>query len=82
MEESAWGEDDEAAEHDYYNSIPGKEPPPGGLIDSRLQHSAFPGRIRVQPSHQVSPGATAGPAVKAQGQLPPVALLSPVPRVG
>ncbi|XP_040509636.1 SHC-transforming protein 2 isoform X2 [Gallus gallus] len=52
MEESAWGEDDEAAEHDYYNSIPGKEPPPGGLIDSRLQHSAFPGRIRVQPSHQ------------------------------
>ncbi|XP_010723236.1 SHC-transforming protein 2 [Meleagris gallopavo] len=52
MEESAWGEDDEAAEHDYYNSIPGKEPPLGGLIDSRLQHSAFPGRIRVQPSHQ------------------------------
>ncbi|OXB61621.1 hypothetical protein ASZ78_006309 [Callipepla squamata] len=52
MEESAWGEDDEAAEHDYYNSIPGKEPPPGGLIDSRLQHSAFPGRVRVQPSHQ------------------------------
>uniref|UniRef100_A0A8D0EKF1 SHC2 protein n=1 Tax=Strix occidentalis caurina TaxID=311401 RepID=A0A8D0EKF1_STROC len=36
-EESAWGEDEEAAEHDYYNSIPGKEPPPGGLIDSRLQ---------------------------------------------
>ncbi|NXJ07947.1 SHC2 protein, partial [Odontophorus gujanensis] len=52
MEESAWGEDDEVAEHDYYNSIPGKEPPPGGLIDSRLQHSAFPGRVRVQPSHQ------------------------------
>ncbi|XP_009892292.1 PREDICTED: SHC-transforming protein 2 [Charadrius vociferus] len=39
-EESAWGEDEEAAEHDYYNSIPGKEPPPGGLIDSR-------GRTRV-----------------------------------
>uniref|UniRef100_A0A663DWA7 SHC adaptor protein 2 n=1 Tax=Aquila chrysaetos chrysaetos TaxID=223781 RepID=A0A663DWA7_AQUCH len=36
-EESAWGEDEEVAEHDYYNSIPGKEPPPGGLIDSRLR---------------------------------------------
>uniref|UniRef100_A0A8B9E5J8 SHC2 protein n=1 Tax=Anser cygnoides TaxID=8845 RepID=A0A8B9E5J8_ANSCY len=41
MEESAWGEDDEAGEHDYYNSIPGKEPPPGGLIDSRLRHSTL-----------------------------------------
>ncbi|NXL93251.1 SHC2 protein, partial [Alectura lathami] len=49
-EESAWGEDDEAAEHDYYNSIPGKEPPLGGLIDSRLRHSAFPGHVRAQPS--------------------------------
>ncbi|NWR25772.1 SHC2 protein, partial [Emberiza fucata] len=43
-EQSAWGEDEEAAEHDYYNSIPGKEPPPGGLVDSRLCH------IRTQPS--------------------------------
>uniref|UniRef100_A0A8C8B1M3 PID domain-containing protein n=1 Tax=Otus sunia TaxID=257818 RepID=A0A8C8B1M3_9STRI len=40
-EESAWGEDEEVAEHDYYNSIPGKEPPPGGLIDSRLQHAGL-----------------------------------------
>ncbi|XP_063002982.1 SHC-transforming protein 2 [Elgaria multicarinata webbii] len=40
MENSAWGEDEEAAEHDYYNSIPGKEPPLGGVVDSRLQHSA------------------------------------------
>ncbi|CAI5799025.1 SHC-transforming protein 2 isoform X1 [Podarcis lilfordi] len=36
-EDSAWGEDEEASEHDYYNSIPGKEPPIGGLVDSRLQ---------------------------------------------
>ncbi|XP_064227288.1 SHC-transforming protein 2 isoform X1 [Aotus nancymaae] len=35
-EESAWGDEEEAAEHSYYNSIPGKEPPPGGLVDSRL----------------------------------------------
>ncbi|XP_064325766.1 SHC-transforming protein 2 isoform X1 [Phalacrocorax carbo] len=48
-EESAWGED-EVAEHDYYNSIPGKEPPPGGLIDSRLQHGTILGHIRTQPS--------------------------------
>ncbi|XP_054982452.1 SHC-transforming protein 2 isoform X2 [Sorex araneus] len=34
-EESAWG-DEEESEHNYYNSIPGKEPPPGGLVDSRL----------------------------------------------
>lgn len=36
LEESAWGDDDEAADHNYYNSIPGKEPPLGGLVDSRL----------------------------------------------
>ncbi|KAK2086761.1 SHC-transforming protein 2 [Saguinus oedipus] len=35
-EESAWGDEEEAVEHNYYNSIPGKEPPPGGLVDSRL----------------------------------------------
>ncbi|OBS69826.1 hypothetical protein A6R68_01631, partial [Neotoma lepida] len=36
LEESAWGDDDEAVDHNYYNSIPGKEPPLGGLVDSRL----------------------------------------------
>lgn len=39
LEEPAWGDEEEAEgheEHDYYNSIPGKEPPPGGLVDSRL----------------------------------------------
>ncbi|KFP05043.1 SHC-transforming protein 2, partial [Calypte anna] len=45
-EEVSWGEDEEAAKHDYYNSIPGKEPPPGGLIDSRLRQ----GHINTQPS--------------------------------
>ncbi|NXW61479.1 SHC2 protein, partial [Eurystomus gularis] len=49
-EESAWGEDEEAAEHDYYNSIPGKEPPPGGLIDSRLRHGTVLVHVRTQPS--------------------------------
>ncbi|XP_047394062.1 SHC-transforming protein 2 [Sciurus carolinensis] len=36
QEESAWGDEEEAEGHDYYNSIPGKEPPLGGLVDSRL----------------------------------------------
>ncbi|XP_003788719.1 SHC-transforming protein 2 [Otolemur garnettii] len=36
QEESAWGDEDEVSEHNYYNSIPGKEPPLGGLVDSRL----------------------------------------------
>uniref|UniRef100_A0A8C6N768 Uncharacterized protein n=1 Tax=Melopsittacus undulatus TaxID=13146 RepID=A0A8C6N768_MELUD len=59
-EDSAWGEDEDVAERDYYNSIPGKEPPPGGLIDSRLRHGPSLGHIRTQPSgsipsSQVSP---------------------------
>ncbi|KFQ24911.1 SHC-transforming protein 2, partial [Merops nubicus] len=54
VEDSAWGEDEEAAEHDYYNSIPGKEPPLGGLIDSRLRHST--GHVRTQPSGSGPPG--------------------------
>ncbi|XP_036255124.1 SHC-transforming protein 2 [Molothrus ater] len=74
-EESAWGEDEEAAEHDYYNSIPGKEPPPGGLVDSRLRH------IRTQPPSSVpssqgglaarrDPSSQLGPPwdVESQGQ--------------
>ncbi|NXM99940.1 SHC2 protein, partial [Sylvia borin] len=52
-EESAWGEDEESAEHDYYNSIPGKEPPLGGLVDSRLRHSTALGHVRTQPSSSV-----------------------------
>ncbi|XP_010000139.1 PREDICTED: LOW QUALITY PROTEIN: SHC-transforming protein 2 [Chaetura pelagica] len=54
-EESAWGEAEEAAEHDYYNSIPGKEPPPGGLIDSRLRHGAALGHLHTQPSSSGPP---------------------------
>ncbi|XP_072100356.1 SHC-transforming protein 2 isoform X2 [Mobula birostris] len=33
-EESAWGEE-EAADHNYYNSVPGKQPPLGGVVDMR-----------------------------------------------
>ncbi|NXX98502.1 SHC2 protein, partial [Centropus bengalensis] len=62
VEESAWGEDEEVAEHDYYNSIPGKEPPPGGLIDSRLRHS----HIHTQPM-----GSGPPIQVSPQGCCPP-----------
>uniref|UniRef100_A0A8C5UBQ3 SHC-transforming protein 2 n=1 Tax=Malurus cyaneus samueli TaxID=2593467 RepID=A0A8C5UBQ3_9PASS len=66
-EESAWGEDEEAAEHDYYNNIPGKEPPPGGLVDSRLRHSTALGHVRAQPSTGGVPGdcGQSWPAVMA-----------------
>eukprot|EP00062_Callorhinchus_milii_P013683 gi/632962029/ref/XP_007897084.1/ PREDICTED: SHC-transforming protein 2 [Callorhinchus milii] len=47
-EESAWGEEEESSEHNYYNSIPGKQPPVGGVVDSRQRH--------VQPSSSI--GAT------------------------
>ncbi|MED6264603.1 SHC-transforming protein 3, partial [Characodon lateralis] len=37
MEELAWTEEEEeTTEHPYYNNIPGKMPPPGGFIDTRL----------------------------------------------
>ncbi|KAJ8277261.1 hypothetical protein GJAV_G00073260 [Gymnothorax javanicus] len=49
-EESAWGDDEETVEHDYYNSIPGKEPPVGGVVDSRLRASGAPlGHIHTPP---------------------------------
>uniref|UniRef100_A0A3B3BNW3 SHC (Src homology 2 domain containing) transforming protein 2 n=1 Tax=Oryzias melastigma TaxID=30732 RepID=A0A3B3BNW3_ORYME len=35
--EEAWGDEEDPSEHDYYNSIPGKEPPIGGVVDSRLR---------------------------------------------
>ncbi|NXP81472.1 SHC2 protein, partial [Ramphastos sulfuratus] len=62
-EESAWGEDEETAEHDYYNSIPGKEPPLGGLIDSRLRHGAVLGHIHTQPSSSSPPSQWRNPGL-------------------
>ncbi|XP_065730231.1 SHC-transforming protein 2 isoform X1 [Phocoena phocoena] len=40
-EDSAWGDEDEI-EHSYYNRTPGKEPPLGGLVDSRLTPAQQP----------------------------------------
>lgn len=37
MEELTWTEEEEeSTEHPYYNNIPGKMPPPGGIVDTRL----------------------------------------------
>lgn len=45
-----WGEEEDFSDHDYYNSIPGKEPPIGGVVDSRLRSSgALLGHIHTQP---------------------------------
>ncbi|XP_041705082.1 SHC-transforming protein 2 isoform X1 [Coregonus clupeaformis] len=49
-EDSAWGDDEDSSEHDYYNSIPGKEPPVGGVVDSRLRPcTALLGHVHSQP---------------------------------
>lgn len=38
MEELTWTEEEEeSTEHPYYN-IPGKMPPPGGIVDTRLSN--------------------------------------------
>ncbi|XP_065556073.1 LOW QUALITY PROTEIN: SHC-transforming protein 2 [Lathamus discolor] len=69
-EDSAWGEDEDAAEHDYYNSIPGKEPPPGGLIDSRLRHGPSLGHIRTQPSGSIPSSQVGFAARRDQSSQP------------
>uniref|UniRef100_A0A2K6T9G2 SHC adaptor protein 2 n=1 Tax=Saimiri boliviensis boliviensis TaxID=39432 RepID=A0A2K6T9G2_SAIBB len=85
-EESAWGDEEEAAEHNYYNSIPGKEPPPGGLVDSRLalmqpcalaalgQVSLWPRSLRalpLAPSRPFSPPGDGYVQADARGPLDP-----------
>uniref|UniRef100_A0A3Q0S583 SHC (Src homology 2 domain containing) transforming protein 2 n=1 Tax=Amphilophus citrinellus TaxID=61819 RepID=A0A3Q0S583_AMPCI len=49
-EEPIWVEDEDFSEPDYYNRIPGKEPPVGGVVDSRLRPSgALLGHMHTQP---------------------------------
>ncbi|TNN81759.1 SHC-transforming protein 3 [Liparis tanakae] len=52
VEELPWTEEEEeSAEHPYYNNIPGKMPPPGGFIDTRLtNHNAAPEGSQMGPS--------------------------------
>lgn len=54
-EEPTWDEDDMFLEHDYYNSIPGKEPPLGGIVDSRLKMpAALLGHIHSLPQSKAA----------------------------
>ncbi|XP_042273249.1 SHC-transforming protein 2 isoform X1 [Thunnus maccoyii] len=70
-EEPMWGEDEDFSEHDYYNSIPGKEPPVGGVVDSRLRPSgALLGHIHTQPQNKTA--AQMGSLVRReQASYPP-----------
>ncbi|XP_061071703.1 SHC-transforming protein 3 isoform X2 [Conger conger] len=59
MEEAPWTEEEEeAAEHPYYNNIPGKMPPPGGFIDTRLKHPTSAPAEGAQSSPVVGPDQT------------------------
>nr|XP_046230212.1 SHC-transforming protein 3 [Scatophagus argus]XP_046230213.1 SHC-transforming protein 3 [Scatophagus argus]XP_046230214.1 SHC-transforming protein 3 [Scatophagus argus]XP_046230215.1 SHC-transforming protein 3 [Scatophagus argus]XP_046230216.1 SHC-transforming protein 3 [Scatophagus argus]XP_046230217.1 SHC-transforming protein 3 [Scatophagus argus]XP_046230218.1 SHC-transforming protein 3 [Scatophagus argus] len=51
MEELPWTEEEEeSVEHPYYNNIPGKMPPPGGFIDTRLANqNAAPDGCQIGP---------------------------------
>ncbi|XP_041667399.1 SHC-transforming protein 3 [Cheilinus undulatus] len=51
MEELPWTEEEEeSADHPYYNNIPGKMPPPGGFIDARLTNqNAAPDGCQMGP---------------------------------
>ncbi|XP_019904846.1 SHC-transforming protein 2 isoform X4 [Esox lucius] len=54
-EDSAWGDDEDSSDHNYYNSIPGKEPPVGGVVDSRLRPcKALLGHIHSQPQSKAA----------------------------
>ncbi|XP_053709620.1 SHC-transforming protein 2 isoform X1 [Synchiropus splendidus] len=69
-EEPAWGEEEDFSEHDYYNSIPGKEPPVGGLVDSRLRPSkSMLGHIHTQPQSK-SASQTSSPARREHQSYP------------
>lgn len=58
MAELPWTEEEEeSSEHPYYNNIPGKMPPPGGFIDTRLtnQNAATDGcQVKLQLSRSIA----------------------------
>ncbi|XP_026160372.1 SHC-transforming protein 2 isoform X2 [Mastacembelus armatus] len=71
-EEPVWVEDEDFSEHDYYNSIPGKEPPVGGVVDSRLRPSgALFGHIHTQPQSKTAAAQMGSPARREQASYPP-----------
>ncbi|XP_068447800.1 SHC-transforming protein 2 [Clinocottus analis] len=70
-EEVMWGEEEDFSEHNYYNSIPGKEPPVGGVVDSRLRPTgALLGHIHTQPQGKTA-AQMGSPARREQTSYPP-----------
>ncbi|XP_068175450.1 SHC-transforming protein 2 isoform X1 [Antennarius striatus] len=70
-EELVWGEEEDFSDHDYYNSIPGKEPPIGGVVDSRLRQSgSMLGHIHTQPQSKTA-AQTSSPARREQVSYAP-----------
>ncbi|XP_041861258.1 SHC-transforming protein 2 [Melanotaenia boesemani] len=70
-EEPMWGEEEDFSDHDYYNSIPGKEPPVGGVVDSRLRpNGALLGHIHTQPHSKTAP-QMGSPAKREHASYPP-----------
>ncbi|XP_055363766.1 SHC-transforming protein 2 isoform X3 [Betta splendens] len=71
QEEPVWAEEEDVSEHDYYNSIPGKEPPLGGVVDSRLRASGvLLGHMHAQPQSKAA--AQMGSAARReQAAYPP-----------
>lgn len=68
-EESAWGDDEESSEHNYYNNIPGKEPPVGGVVDSRLRPPVgLFGHAHTQPQNKTA--QMGSPAKREASTLP------------
>uniref|UniRef100_UPI00358FE7CE SHC-transforming protein 1-like isoform X2 n=1 Tax=Myxine glutinosa TaxID=7769 RepID=UPI00358FE7CE len=51
----SWFEDDEKVDHDYYNSLPSKEAPPGGLVDLRLLEG--PPHCGLDPTNEARRGS-------------------------
>ncbi|KAM4706405.1 LOW QUALITY PROTEIN: SHC-transforming protein 2 [Discoglossus pictus] len=62
-EEPAWGaEDEHNSEHNYYNSIPGKEPPLGGVQDCRIREGGATGQAPAQTTTNGLWSQTSSPA--------------------
>ncbi|XP_043909832.1 SHC-transforming protein 2 isoform X2 [Protopterus annectens] len=68
--DSTWGDEEDSGEHDYYNSIPGKEPPLGGVIDSRLRFGTPLSHIHTQPPTANSITQVCSPAHRDQNLHP------------
>ncbi|XP_039908575.1 SHC-transforming protein 2 isoform X3 [Simochromis diagramma] len=71
-EEPIWRDDEDFSEPDYYNRIPGKEPPVGGVVDSRLRPSGtLIGHMHTQPQSKTAAQQMSSPARRDQASYQP-----------